>query len=91
MTENFQTIREQIENKLKVALSPVSLEVIDDSHKHIGHAGHNGKGESHFRVQIVSTAFEGKSRVARHQMVYGALKELIPPVHALQIKAEAPN
>ena len=90
MTEEFQTIREQIINKLNESLNPVSLEVIDDSHKHIGHAGHNGKGESHFRVIIASASFEGQSRVARHKMIYEALKELIPPIHALQIRADIP-
>ena len=89
--QEFQTIREQIINKLTEALEPVSLDVIDDSHKHIGHAGHNGKGESHFRVNIVAAGFAGKSRVACHQTVYGVLKELIPPIHALQIKAEPPQ
>lgn len=90
MAQEFQTIRDQIINKLNQDLTPVSLEVVDDSHKHIGHAGHNGKGESHFRVHVVSSAFEGKSRVVRHQMVYEILKDLIPPIHALQIKADNP-
>ena len=87
MTEKFHPIRDQMINKLTEALAPTSLAVIDDSHKHIGHAGHNGEGESHFRVEIVSDRFEGLSRIARHQLVYAALKELIPPIHALQIKA----
>lgn len=90
MTEEFQTIRDQIVNKLNESLHPASLNVIDDSHKHIGHAGHNGKGDSHFKVEIKASVFEGQSRVARHQMVYAALKELIPPIHALQIKADTP-
>lgn len=91
MTEKFHPIRDQIVNKLSEALSPLSLNVIDDSHKHIGHSGHNGVGESHFRVEIVSSRFEGLNRVARHQLVYKVLEDLIPPVHALQIKAILPS
>ena len=88
MNEQFHPIRDQIINKLNEALKPSLLDVKDDSHKHIGHAGHNGQGESHFKVHIVSAEFVGKSRVVRHQLVYAVLKDLIPPIHALQIKAE---
>ncbi len=89
MTEEFQTIREQMINKLTESFSPEVLEVIDDSHKHIGHAGHNGKGESHFKIHIVSKLFAGKTHVEKHRMVYTVLEGFIPPVHALQIKANA--
>ncbi len=90
MSANFQPIRERIVNILNESFAVSALEVIDDSHKHIGHAGHNGKGESHFKVIISSSDFEGKTRIQRHQMVYAALKDLIPPIHALQIKADTP-
>ena len=91
MAAEFHTIRERIENKLTDALSPVSLSVFDDSDQHIGHAGHNGKGESHFRIEITAAAFEGKNRVEKHRIVYGILADMIPPIHALQIKADAPT
>ena len=89
MTEEFQTIRNQMINILTEAFAPSFLDVIDDSHKHIGHAGHNGKGESHFRIKIASLAFAGKSRIQGHQMIYEALKPLMPSIHALQIIASS--
>lgn len=91
MSKNFQTIREQIENILTIGLEPQSLEVIDDSDSHIGHAGHNGKGESHFKVKIISDRFEGLSRLQRHQLVYSTLADIIPVIHALQILAKTPT
>ncbi len=89
MTQEFQPIREQLINKLTERFSPEILEVIDDSHKHIGHAGHNGKGESHFKVIIVAAEFKDRSRIDCHRMVYAAVESLIPPVHALQINAKS--
>lgn len=87
MSEEFQPIRQQIITILNENFHPGSLEVIDDSHKHEGHAGHNGKGESHFRIKISSASFADKGRVEIHRMIYGALADLIPPIHALQIIA----
>jgi BolA protein len=81
-----------ITNKLREAFSPESLDVSDESHLHEGHAGHRPGGETHFRVYIVSAAFEGKSRVERHRMINSALAaELSGGVHALAIRAEAPG
>jgi len=81
---------ETITRKLTEALSPDSLEVIDESHLHEGHAGHRPGGESHFRVKIVSAAFAGKSRVDRHRQVNKVLtEELAGKVHALAISADA--
>lgn len=85
MNEEFQTIRQQIINILTAAFEPSVLEVFDDSHKHVGHAGHNGKGESHFRIKIQSKSFDGVSRVQSHQMIYKVLGALMPAIHALQI------
>ncbi len=66
--------------------------MIDDSEKHRGHAGHNGSGESHFTVEIVSARFEGQNRVARQRAVNHALGDLlVERVHALAIKAKAPG
>ena len=81
-----------IREKLTAALAPEALEVIDDSHKHAGHAGARPQGESHFTVRVVSTRFEGLNRVARQRLVYGALKdELETDIHALAIEARTPG
>ena len=82
----------EIEARLRAALSPDRLAVIDDSEKHRGHAGHDGSGESHFTVDIVSTHFTGQSRIARQRLVNAALADLLrDKVHALAIKARAPG
>jgi BolA protein len=82
----------RIRDKLTRALAPERLEIVNDSHKHAGHAGDNGTGESHFAVGIVSAAFAGKSRVERHRMVNAALaEELRDGVHALALKTYAPG
>ena len=82
----------EIEARLRVALSPEQLAVIDDSEKHRGHAGHDGSGESHFTVEIVSGRFTGQSRVARQRLINAALADLLrDKVHALAIKARAPG
>ena len=65
--------RDTIINKLREAFLPESLDVADESHLHEGHAGHRPGGETHFRVYIVSPAFEGKSRIERHRMVNATL------------------
>ena len=71
---------------------PESLEVQDESHLHEGHAGHRPGGETHFRIYIVSQAFEGKSRIERHRMINAALaQELADTVHALAVHARAPG
>lgn len=70
------------------SLAPSQLEVIDESYQHAGHAGANDSGMgTHFRVRIASPLFEGKSRVARHRLVYDALQDFIDRgVHALAIE-----
>ncbi|HTX49612.1 MAG TPA: BolA family protein [Caulobacteraceae bacterium] len=81
-----------LERKLTEAFAPSHLEIVDDSHRHAGHAGARPGGESHFNVVIRATAFEGLSRVARQRLVNAALaEELAGPVHALSIKALAPG
>lgn len=93
------SVRAAIESKLTQALAPQSLEVVDDSHRHAGHAhrmtepGHAGAvGETHFKVAVVSAAFSGKSRVERHRMVNALLaEELAGPVHALQLVTKTPD
>ncbi len=75
---------------LETALSPVSLEVVDESHKHAGHAGARD-GRGHFAVVVVSEAFAGKLPLARHRLVYAALGDLMTTdIHALSIQASTP-
>ncbi|TYB82922.1 BolA family protein [Maritimibacter fusiformis] len=78
---------EEIRSALTAAFAPRELEVINESDKHLGHAGHDGTGESHFRVRIADDAFAGMSRIARHRAVHDALgKELVAKIHALAIE-----
>lgn len=78
--------------RLNSALSPISVQLVDDSEKHRGHGGYNPEGESHFTLVIESAAFAGKSRVERQRMIYAALGELMHErVHALSIRARAPG
>lgn len=86
------TAKDHITKKLSEAFRPESLDVVDESHLHEGHSGHRPGGETHFRVHIVSNAFEGKSRIDRHRMVNTLLApELAGGVHALAIKAQVPG
>ena len=79
-------------DRLTAALSPTRLELDDQSARHIGHAGHDGRGESHFALLIESTAFAGLGRVQRQRKVYAALGEMMDDrVHALTIRALAPG
>jgi len=80
-----------IDNKLRTRFAPLRLSIEDDSAKHRGHAGYREGGETHFNVEIVSSEFEGKSRVARQRMVYEALSaELAGGIHALALKTLTP-
>ena len=84
--------RELITEKLRLAFAPETLDVVDESDRHAGHAGSRPGGETHFRVHIVSEAFRGKSRIERHRMVNETLsRELKGGVHALAIHAAAPG
>ena len=85
-------IAEQIKNRLTEALAPESINVIDNTQAHAGHAGIQQSGGGHFHVAIVSEAFNGKSLVQRHQLVYKALGEMMKQqIHALGIDASAPQ
>jgi BolA protein len=86
------TMAETIRTKLEAALAPVRLEVIDESHKHAGHSGAQPGGESHFHVTVVSAAFAGLSRVARHRLVNATLSaELAGSIHALALDTRLPQ
>lgn len=83
---------ETIRQKLKTRLTPSRLEVIDDSDRHIGHAGARAGGETHFTVEITSAAFRGMSRVARQRLVYSILEdEFRGGLHALALKTLTPE
>jgi BolA protein len=91
-----RTVREAMEAKLSLAFAPQFLRVVDESDKHAGHLGHDGGaghgGETHFRVQIVSERFAGKSRIERHRAVNQALAdEFAAGVHALAMEIKAPG
>ena len=82
---------ERIRALLVEALDPAAIEVVDDSHKHAGHAGARG-GQGHFSVDIVSAAFAGKLPLARHRLVYAALGDMLQTdIHALAIRARTPE
>lgn len=87
MNQRVDMIRE----KLTQAFSPTELDIIDDSHKHAGHEGAKSGG-GHFNVFIVSRAFEGKSLLQRHRMVYEAMGDAMKTeIHALSMKAYTPE
>lgn len=76
---------------LERSLSPYRLDIVDDSHKHIGHAGARG-GAGHYSVHIVSARFVGKPLLERHRMVYDALRDMLnTDIHALSIQARTPD
>ena len=86
------TLKDWITRTLEERLEPTALSVADESHQHVGHAGWREGGETHFRIDIVSRAFSGKSRVERHRIVNDVLGEAFPRgLHALAIKARAPG
>jgi len=93
MTQLSQgTVKQLIEARLGQGLAPTQLVVSDDSGRHAGHAGHRPGAETHFRVEIVSPAFSGKSRLERHRLVNDMLKDAFAAgMHALELKAKAPG
>ena len=93
MDQSFTgTVAAEIEQRLRAALAPTELKVINDSDKHRGHSGHDGSGESHFTVEIEAPAFAGQSRLQRQRAVNHALGDLLKErVHALAIRARAPD
>ena len=86
------TVAEAIERKLTARFAPLRLVVVDESHRHEGHAGAQPGGETHFNVTLVSPVFAGMSRVARQRLVYETLaEELKSGVHALALTTLAPD
>lgn len=85
-------VAEAMRRKLEAAFAPARLDIVDDSHRHAGHAGARPEGETHFDVTIVSAAFAGLGRVDRQRRVYAALaEELNTRVHALALKTLTPD
>lgn len=85
-------VRDAIQAKLEAGLSPETIEIVDESDLHAGHAGAREGGESHFRVAVVSAEFAGKSRIERQRLVYALLAaEMAGPVHALSLTTLAPG
>ncbi len=86
MSDRIALMRQRL-----AALQPLSLDIVDDSHKHAGHAGARSGG-GHYLLQITSAEFSGKSKMARHRMIYSALAEMMErDIHALTIDARTPK
>lgn len=86
------SVAETIRHKLTERFAPTRLAIIDDSHRHAGHAGARPGGETHFTVTIVSAGFAGHNRVARQRLVHQTLaEELAGPVHALSLSTLTPE
>ena len=79
------SVKSEIETRWTVAFVPDRLEVENESHRHAGHAGDDGSGESHFKVTIRAAGFGAMSRVARHRAVHQALGDLTGRIHALAL------
>jgi BolA protein len=80
-----------IRDRLEAALHPVSIEIVDESHKHAGHEGAKSGG-GHFKLAVVAEAFSGKSLIQRHRMVYDAMGDAMQKeIHALSINARTPE
>ncbi len=85
-------VAESLTRKLTEALSPESLEIVDDSARHAGHGGAAPGSETHFNIAITSAAFADLGRIARQRLVYKIVEaELAGPVHALSLTARAPG
>lgn len=86
------TVAETMRKKLEAAFSPLTIDVVDESHKHAGHVEARPEGETHFQITLISSAFDGLGRVQRHRLVHDVLaEELRGPVHALALSLRAPG
>jgi BolA protein len=86
------SMQERIRARLDASLAPTRIDVIDESAQHAGHSGARVGGETHYRIDVVSPAFVGKTRVQRHRLVYEALAaEIADGVHALALVTRAPG
>jgi BolA protein len=78
-------VAEEMKSRLVAAFAPNQLEIVNESHKHAGHGGDDGSGESHFRVVIRADGLAAMGRVARHRAVHAALGDLNSRVHAIAL------
>jgi BolA protein len=86
------SVADTIRRKLTERFTPVRLDIVDESHRHAGHAGARLEGETHFAVTVVSSVFAGQNRVARQRLVYETLaEELATRVHALSLTTLTPD
>jgi BolA protein len=86
------TMQDTLQSKLAAQFSPESIEIMDESYKHRGHAGFKPEGETHFKIAMVSVRFEGKTRVERQRMVFDVLKEEMQHrIHALSLHLQTPE
>jgi BolA family transcriptional regulator, general stress-responsive regulator len=86
------SVADTIRTKLTERLTPIRLEINDESYRHAGHEGARPEGETHFSITIVSAAFIGRNRVDRQRLVYQTLaEELATRVHALSLTTLAPT
>ncbi|KAF2141010.1 uncharacterized protein K452DRAFT_288393 [Aplosporella prunicola CBS 121167] len=95
MAQTTTPVEDSLRAKITDALKPTSLEIFNDSHKHAHHRAMEGSTskETHFRVNIISEAFQGKMQPARHRMVYALMREEMAReggIHALQLKTRTP-
>ena len=82
---------ESIENSLRTEFAPQALEILDEGHLHVGHAGAR-EGGGHYRVRITAARFSGLDEVARHRLIYAALEKMMgTEIHALSISARSPD
>ena len=80
-------VADEMRARLEEALQPHSLEILDESEQHRGHAGYQEGGQSHFRIKIASSHFDGVSRIGKHRAIHTALgKDLVGRIHALAIE-----
>jgi BolA protein len=85
-------VADTMRRTLTERLAPVRLDIIDDSHRHAGHAGARPEGETHFTVEVVAAAFAGRSRIERQRLVYEALADLMRErIHALALRTWTPE
>ena len=88
----MSTISAYLEEELSKAFSPESLEIVNESHLHSGHAGDDGSGQTHFRIKIVAAAFDGMSRIDRHRAIMAlAEPKMAEGLHAIAIEAKGLN
>ncbi|MDX2028368.1 MAG: BolA family protein [Alphaproteobacteria bacterium] len=86
------TYHDRMQKKLTEAFQPIHMEIKDDSASHAGHAGHDPRGETHFKITLVSKAFIGLASVARHRLVYAVLTdEMQERVHAMSLILRTPD